>query len=31
MKLQVSYDQESDILDLDTGERCSDGASLLAP
>lgn len=31
MNLQVSYDQESDILSLDTGERCSDGASLLAP
>ena len=31
MTLRVSYDQEFDILDLDTGERCSDGASLLAP
>lgn len=31
MNLQVSYDQESDILSLDTGERCFDGASLLAP
>ena len=31
MNLRVSYDQEFNILDLDTGERCSDGASLLAP
>ena len=31
MKLSVSYDQEVNILDLDTGERCSDGASLLPP
>ena len=31
MTLRVSYDQEFNILDLDTGERCSDGASLLAP
>ena len=31
MNLQVSYDQECDILDLYTGERCFDGASLLAP
>ncbi len=31
MNLTVSYDPECDILDLDTGERCFDGASLLAP
>ncbi len=31
MKLSVRYDQEFDILDLDTGERCRDGASLLPP
>ena len=31
MKLSVRYDQEFDILDLDTGERCCDGASLLPP
>ena len=28
MTLRVSYDQEFDVLYLDTGERCSDGASI---